>query len=649
MAYRVLWACENAPLRDQTIDSLARFYRLQPISKSTQSKYEYTLTRLLAGPIGPDRGLAPTEDLVDMVETLTASWDAPSFTGEEGEIATILSTLDSFARDATSQTDAATFTARALLRKFGSFKASIGEKIFDPRVGAAVVEANVAVLNALDRLLADAGGHLVKSMQAAMRAPRLLRAHRITAERRRPVFQEGQETPVADQADTDARVPDQVEAEASEAGPDVVRPPEEIQPDAGGSRPLTRIDFKTGEVDLSGLEYVFPYGRRKSFPSSDSGIESAARPEGPDPDDLSPESTPESTPEVPRGQGEDPTGEIGVGPDRNPEAAGSEVAGAAPKPFLPSPPSAPPKGDGVWPAPVPAVQQPSPRALDLGKAPENAAVIESYLASPRSAEVWQLDLDVFLGFSGAGILEAHAPERRRALELILLSDDLIVARTEQEGAPSTEHRSRVKSVANAMLLLRTAMRRAADAAKADLGALEPLLYVSDHLLWERLRLEASLKRNPRKQRSPGPPPRDEAAEAAQRRKRMLRRHRRILIRVVGVAALLTTLIALLGLALPRAPIDKEVRLIDLTGFPGAELFDEARAFKSTLFISANRTWTLLAEEERRSAVRALGAFAAERGLDTVSIIGSAGQPWATFKDDEVLLAVEPSGTDSPIR
>src|SRR6187455_2136632 len=76
-AYRVRWACENAPLNDRTIDSLARFYRLLPFSLTSQSKYEYTLTRQLAGPIGPDRRIASTEVLGDAVVALERSWAAP--------------------------------------------------------------------------------------------------------------------------------------------------------------------------------------------------------------------------------------------------------------------------------------------------------------------------------------------------------------------------------------------------------------------------------------------------------------------------------------------------------------------------------------------------------------------------------------------
>ena len=70
-----------------------------------------------------------------------------------------------------------------------------------------------------------------------------------------------------------------------------------------------------------------------------------------------------------------------------------------------------------------------------------------------------------------------------------------------------------------------------------------------------------------------------------------------------------------------------VTLIKLEGLPGAQLFDEASAFRSTLFISASRTWNLLGREERRSIVRGLATFAADRGFDTVSVVGALGEPW----------------------
>jgi len=291
---------------------------------------------------------------------------------------------------------------------------------------------------------------------------------------------------------------------------------------------------------------------------------------------------------------------------------------------------------------------PSSRAFELGKVEENAAIIDRYLTGPRSPEVWQLDLDVFLGRSNVGVLNSdnNAAERRRALELILASDDLICTRALQSEAPSAEHRAQVRAVANAMLLLRTSLRRGADLAQGNPSELEPLLYVADHLLWERLRLEASLKRKPsRPPRHMLLPRTTQAAAAALEQTRRARRQRRILVRVVAAAAAITTIAGLLGVSIPREIIDPEVRLVKVSGLPGAALFDDARMFRTTLFVSVSRTWTLLSAEERRSIVRGLGAFAAERGMDTVSVLGPKGEPWATFKEDEVILDGELKAAD----
>lgn len=633
-AYRVRWACENAPLHHETIESLARLYRLLPFSITSQSKYEYVLTRLLAGPIGPERKVAPTEILEDAVVALEGTWAAPPIALDEGEVATIALALKAFAQEAGEKEDAASFTSSALLRRFSSLKVSLGPKLFHPRVSVAVVETNVKVLNSWNQLLADAGGQPLKGSPSArasrklatalpVKAPlpeaeplasllaqppaaattgaaaagqpnhltgeidisglelvRAMRARHLTTETARP-------SPLSEIGPA---------AEIAKPEPEAARPPEPSTPSEAAPEPtpvsIKRPDLKTGEVDLSGLEFV-----RRLRSRGDAGAPARSGDEGAVSD----------------------------------EAGGRTVEASAPAPMEE-------QADGGRPADV--EQLPSVRAYELGKLEENAAIVERYLTEPRSPEVWQLDLDVFLGKSHVGALnsESNAAERRRALELILTSDDLICARALQEEAPSPEQRAQVRAVANAMLLLRTSLRRNADIAQGDPAELEPLLYVADHLLWERLRLEASLKRKPSR------PPRhlllprtNQAAEAALARTRSAKRQRRILVRVVAVAAAVTTLAGFLSFSLPREATDPEVKLIQVAGLPGADLFDDARMFRTTLFVSVSRTWTLLSAEERRSIVQGLGAFAVERGMDTVSVVGPKGEPWATFKDDEVLL------------
>ena len=644
-AYRVRWACENAPLHPQTINSLARLYRLLPVSTSSQSKYEYVLTRRLAGPIGPERKLAPTPDLLDAVMAFEAAWSAPALSAGEEEVDSIRHTLTFFAEEAASQPDAATFTTSALLRRFGAFKASLGQNLFDPRVSVAVVEANVRVLNVLNQLLADAGGQPLRGRRSAhdtLSIPRRVKARTAapprgaTGETRRPTEVAAPPPPRPDhltsevdisgleaiqelrrraKADREAR--EAAEALEAEAGPapaplqdgpsslEDLLPPTDLAAGAvpgiveAEPPPPARPDLRTGEVDLSGLEFV----RRLRLK-----VGAAASPESEE-----------------GGEGAEEEGA------ETPAAAESAANAEA--------------GSGE--AAAELEQQPSMRAFELGKFDENAAVIDRYLTGPRSPEVWQLDLDVFLGRSNGGVLnsETNAAERRRALELILSADDLICARATQDDAPTPEHRSQVRAVANAMLLLRTSLRRSADLAQGTPAELEPLLYVADHLLWERLRLEASLKRKPGRPRPLVLPRSNQAARAALEQARQRRRQRQILTRVVAVAAAVTTIAGLLSVAQTKTPVDPEVTLVQVSGLPGAGVFDDARAFRSTLFVTVSKTWTLLAAEERRSIMRGLGAFAAERGLDTVSVIGPGGEPWATFKDDEVILDGELTAVD----
>lgn len=639
-AYRVRWACENAPLHHQTIDGLARFYRLLPFSIASQSKYEYVLTRRLAGPIGPERKLAPTAVLEDAVVALEQAWGAPATSVDEREIASLAGALKAFAEEAAAKEDAASFTSSAVLRRFSSFKVSLGAKLFDPRVSVAVVETNVKVLNSWNQLLADAGGQPLRGSAAAIAGRRLATAPRAP-------------TPPLEAAAPLAAVL------AEE--PSIAPPPPAPGPAAPAPAETKRPDLATGEIDISGLEVVRAMRKRRAAdaagreeaPPALAREAEASRPEAEAGRAIEAEAPSDEAPEPPPISIKRPdlkTGEVDLSGLEFVRRLRSRAEGGAPPPSDEADaaqadaagPSAPASREEEAQAERPAEveQLPSARAYELGKLEENAVIVERYLTGPRSPEVWQLDLDVFLGKSHVGVLnsESNAAERRRALELILTSDDLICARSLQDEAPSAEHRAQVRSVANAMLLLRTSLRKSADLAQGNPAELEPLLYVADHLLWERLRLEASLKRKPsRPPRHLLLPKTSQVAETALAQTRSAQRQRRFLVRVVAAAAAVTTLAGFLSFAVPREVIDPEVRLVQVSGLPGAALFDDARMFRTTLFVSVSRTWTLLSAEERRSIVRGLGAFAAERGMDTVSVVGPKGEPWATFKDDEVLL------------
>lgn len=658
-AFRVRWAGENAALSYPTIDSLARYYRLLPCTTTSQSKYEYILTRRLAGPLGPDRWLPPTQTLLDAVIALETAWGASPVTVGDDEAADTLRAIRAFGEEATEQEDAASFIAGALLRRYGAFKASLREKLFDPRLSVTVVETNVKVLNVLNQLVADAGGRPLRGTVPVRRAilPASLRGGR------------SEESPLASLSEP--VLPGAPSAESEEPAPFIrsARPRTDDSDDA-----RSRPHFKTSEIDVSGLDLVI---RRPPAPPEPPPSEPADQRAASGPGVSAGEAT--GSPAVSAGSEEAlahsrhsdlTTGEVDlsglefVRRLRHPRPEPAAAAGEAPSPEEtaepvspdskegPEPPSAVEQATSVEGEPMDegegqedalevvqeAEQRPSPRAAELAKIEANRELIERYMTRPRSPEVWRLNLDSFLGGPITEYAEAqgYSDDRRRAFELILASDDLICLRETQEGAPTAEHRSRVKELGQAMLRLQTSLRRAASI-EEDRGEQEPLLYVSDHLLWERLRLGASLKRNPVLKRPPLMPRATRAVDSDRRRARLLRRHRRILYWVVGSAVTVTVVIGMMGAAAPRTPIDPEVRSLRLQDLPEPQVFVDARAFRNRLFITADLSWSRLGREERQAIVRSIGAFAAERGLDTVSVVGPKGEALASFKDNEVIL------------
>jgi hypothetical protein len=322
-------------------------------------------------------------------------------------------------------------------------------------------------------------------------------------------------------------------------------------------------------------------------------------------------------------------------------AGQAETAPAAPPAPAPPAPQSPAAGEeAAHGEELPL--SPSPRAAELGKQPENAAVIEAYLQPPRSDDVYELDLDRFLGAlpGGGDAPAAAATERRRALELILAADDLVQAR--DAGAAGDEHRAQVKRVTRDMLAHGNALAASlARAQEQDPASVETLFYVSDHLLWARLRLTASLNRPPRKRitlaraAKAAPPPEPTA--------RSLRR------RLLPIAALASIALIFLPRAFARPmAIDAEVRVVDLTGVPGSAYLYDVRQHRSVLYVSVLPSWAAQSEGSRRDHLRALAEYGAMQGVDTVRLADRRGQPLGQFADGEPTLASELPLEGSPV-
>jgi hypothetical protein len=258
--------------------------------------------------------------------------------------------------------------------------------------------------------------------------------------------------------------------------------------------------------------------------------------------------------------------------------------------------------------------------------------------------VYHLDLDLLLGPLPADVAARLGPadaERRRALELILLADDLGWEREEAGGSPSDEYRARVKAAAREMTALGSVLRGLRAKAQRDApGAARSLLYVSDHLLWERLRLEARARRMARARPRISLAPQARSRAGSRQGKLALSPRRRVLL--TASAAVVVLAIAFLSRTLAEPmPVNVEVRVLDVKTLPGSEHVHDARVRRSALFVTVRLSWLQLSENARREHVRAIGRFGSGRGISAVTVADRTGQPVASFGDGAAMLAGDP--------
>jgi hypothetical protein len=528
-AFRVRWACDHEP-GVRSLARLLRFYRLLPYSPATQSKFEFVLTRLFAGPLRPHRTLAePPQALVRRLAEMERAWGAHPIALEPEEVSAIARDLEAFTLEASQYEDLAKLTASSVVQRAGTYKAALGEKIFDPRVAVATVECTVALGNAVSELSArdeTAAASALEELAGEAPEPQVALA----------------------QAALSAEVTDERDA----------------------LEELGRMERLLGAPEENWLEVAV--------------------------DGLAVEEAPT-----------EPTGLAGPETER--------------------------------PGPEPGNAQPSLRARELAKVPENAALMQAYLREPRSLEIYQLDLDRFLGPLPPDAQESlgdTTPVRRRALELILAADDL----TLNAGAPDAEadeHRARVKELARAMGALATSLR--ALATKARQGAprgVKPLLYVADNLVWERLRLESLAKRAaPRRLRISLDGPSSEDLFEKKEPLELPSRRQSVTIALALAATMLLGL-GLSTLYTPRA-LDTDVRVLDPKTLPGGEHVEDARVGKPVLFLTVRRSWTWQSASEKREHIEALARFVADQGVDVIAVTDRFGAPLASLAGGETVL------------
>jgi hypothetical protein len=298
----------------------------------------------------------------------------------------------------------------------------------------------------------------------------------------------------------------------------------------------------------------------------------------------------------------------------------------------------------------------SPETLqELSTQAENKEFIEGYLKHGRSPEIRALDLKIFLAAvseedKDASAQVVQADPRRQALALIMRADDMLrFELAAQEDALASQLESRLSELFGEMQAIEGNLREIMSAASGHSDHKDALLYVSNHLLGARLRLQSAIVR-----RSASELARREAARAAagarnasanlepaknKTKGHSPQRTRRLLVAAVVIIAVAS----LAALLIPRANVeqglglDAEVRAVNTAELPGAEMLASARVRRDTLVCVVRGLWKHLPEEDKRREIESLSRYGQERGLKTVILFDEQGMPAGSADKGEITI------------
>jgi hypothetical protein len=299
----------------------------------------------------------------------------------------------------------------------------------------------------------------------------------------------------------------------------------------------------------------------------------------------------------------------------------------------------------------------SPETLqELSANAENRELIESYLKRGRSPEARALDLNIFLTpqpeEEGMAVMAAQADPRRHALDLILRADDMLCFElTAQGDAVPSYLETRLAGLFGEMQAVDGNLREVMSAAPSQDTRRDALLYVSNHLLGARLRLQSAIVR-----RSASELARREGARAAasldagSNNSTPLARpplfnfsHPRT--RLLAVAAVIIIALAGIAAALVRRTnieptLAPDVHALNTAELPGAEMLASARLRRDTLVCIVRGTWKHLPEDVKRSEIEALSNYGKEKGLSSVILFDEQGM--AAGSAEQGQITVEPN-------
>lgn len=290
----------------------------------------------------------------------------------------------------------------------------------------------------------------------------------------------------------------------------------------------------------------------------------------------------------------------------------------------------------------------SPETLDeLAQVDDNKELVEAYLEAGRTAEVRALDLAVFLASAAEDNddgQDVQADTRRRALSLIMRADDMLRLEVVAAQALNSDFETRLARLFEEMQAVEGALREMMSTATSHDARRDALLYVSNHLLGARLRLQSAIVR-----RSSAELARQEAARQAARvpkaisPKRLFsllpdrQRAQKLAVAALIIIALATLASTLLRRNSSRGERDPEVRVLNRNEVPGGEMLADIRMRRELLIGVVRNTWKHLPEDVKKQELESLLRYGKDKGIRIVALFDEQGMPTGNATEGQITI------------
>ena len=141
----------SPPLSPQTLFALIRFYRDQPCTRETRSKFDFVVTRLFSKFADRDQRdlLCPRAEIVKHLKGRYSDWDAGTAAtrSASSDTSPFVLSFDDFIAEINSAKSLAEMRSSDLFKRICDLKESAGDEFFLPEVVAAAIECNVLIAN----------------------------------------------------------------------------------------------------------------------------------------------------------------------------------------------------------------------------------------------------------------------------------------------------------------------------------------------------------------------------------------------------------------------------------------------------------------------------------------------------------------------